>query len=41
MNNVLRFLKRLAACNKGSLMLEFAIGSSVLLTAFAGTFQFG
>ncbi len=32
---------RLAGNRKGNTMLEFAIGSSLLVMAFVGTFQFG
>jgi len=39
-----RWIKRalgLARNREGSVMLEFAIGSGVLIAAFTGTFQFG
>ena len=32
---------RLARNRSGSIMIEFALGSGVLLAAFTGTFQFG
>ena len=36
-----RLLSKRAASQAGSVMLEFVIGSGILVAAFAGTFQFG
>jgi Flp pilus assembly protein TadG len=33
--------KKLVGRNDGNVMIEFAIGSAILVAAFAGTFQFG
>jgi Flp pilus assembly protein TadG len=41
MKTVFPFLAKLARCRRGNAMLEFAIGSGVLVSVFAGTFQFG
>jgi Flp pilus assembly protein TadG len=41
MSSWVRFVRRLANESKGNAMLEFAIGSGVLVAAFVGTFQFG
>jgi len=41
MKNWIRLVHELARSLKGSVMLEFAIGSGVLVAAFVGTFQFG
>jgi Flp pilus assembly protein TadG len=41
MNRCIKNALRLARDRNGNVMLEFAIGSGVLLAAFTGTFQFG
>ena len=41
MKTWIQFAKRIARERSGSVMLEFAIGSGVLVAAFVGTFQFG
>ena len=41
MKRVRGFLSKLACRREGNVMLEFAIGSGVLVAAFTGTFQFG
>jgi len=34
-------LARMLRCQRGNIMIEFAIGAGVLTSIFAGTFQFG
>ena len=34
-------IARLLRCRRGNVMIEFAIGATVLTSIFAGTFQFG
>jgi Flp pilus assembly protein TadG len=41
MKSCIRRAMRLAANREGNAMLEFAIGSGILVMAFVGTFQFG
>ena len=41
MKSLRRFVSRLLRERDGNVMLEFAIGSGVLIAAFVGTFQFG
>jgi Flp pilus assembly protein TadG len=41
MKSWIRFAYKLAREREGNAMLEFAIGSGVLVAAFVGTFQFG
>ena len=41
MRHSMQALRRLARDRNGNAMLEFALGSSVLIAAFTGTFQFG
>ena len=41
MRHSMQALRRLARDRDGNAMLEFALGSSVLIAAFTGTFQFG
>src|ERR1700692_7446 len=41
MNRWIEKALSLARDRQGSIMLEFALGSGVLLAAFTGTFQFG
>jgi len=41
MNQWMEKTLRLGGDRRGSIMLEFALGSGVLLAAFTGTFQFG
>ncbi len=41
MKSLLRFARKLVRERGGNAMLEFAIGSGVLVAAFVGTFQFG
>ncbi len=41
MKTLIGFLRRLARDRGGNAILEFAIGSGILVAAFTGTFQFG
>jgi len=41
MRPVAKFFSKLASCRNGSVMLEFALGAGILVSAFVGTFQFG
>jgi Flp pilus assembly protein TadG len=41
MRSHLRRLLGLPRCRRGNMLIEFAIGSGVLIAAFTGTFQFG
>ncbi len=41
MNGLIRFLNRLLRNRSGNAMVEFALGSSILMAAFTGTFQYG
>ena len=41
MNRWIEWALRLASNRAGNILIEFALGSGVLLAAFTGTFQFG
>ncbi len=41
MNRLLQRLSRLRRDRKGNAMIEFVLGSGILVTAFTATFQFG
>ena len=41
MSSIRRGIMKLKRGRAGNIMLEFAVGSGVLVAAFAGTFQFG
>src|SRR5262245_15398354 len=41
MRTIVDFITKLSRAQNGNVMLEFAIGGSILTSVFAGTFQFG
>jgi Flp pilus assembly protein TadG len=41
MKHLVDSIGRVLRCRRGNVMIEFAIGAGVLISIFAGTFQFG